>query len=534
MALSESAKQTIRDALLDAAHGEKGVVVRRLAGLFGVSVSRIYHAAALGGAPRARAPTRPSYREWTRVAVHLAHRVPGEPLTLDLAVEGGIEMGVLPPEAADMPIQTARRIARELGLRPGRRRTHRLHADYPMQAFQVDASQSKYLVVSHHGNDGDWTLKLHRRPYPASGYKNKPVGADRMRLWVYSGWDMCTGYVVARYVVAKGESALDTAQFLAWAFEEKADPRIPLHGLADDVWTDLGPAARSGPVRDLLERLDVNLELGLPYAKSRMGGVERGHRTRWDRFERALFLRDADTLKLSELNERLGEFTVRENGLRLSRTRPEGLRALSRTAAWPVLMRRRPADRPLRACPERAIATIAQERPDAHIDFNGILRWGGEYEVPGWSDRKVVARRSVDGTDTVTVEDPKTGERRTAKRYAGRPYGQIRTAGKTELDRLIEGEAPGGGADVYAPREGVERAARLPPRTAPAAPLENPLDADRLPNLESAWSLFIDLYPHPLSAANHAAVRARIEQSGLSRQAVTGLAQQLTGLAQHA
>lgn len=534
MALSESARATIRDVLRDAPHGEKSALAKRLSRLYRISVSGIYRAADLGGTVRPRAPTKPEYREWTRVAVHLAHRPPGKPLTLDLAIEGGIEMGVLPPEAAEMPVQTARRIARELGLRSSRQRTHRLHADYPMQAFQVDASQSKYLVVSHHGNDGDWTLKLHRRPYPASGYKNKPVGADRMRLWVYSGWDMCTGYTVARYVVAGGETALDTAEFLVWAFEEKADPRIPLHGLADDVWTDLGPAARSGPVRDLLERLDVHLALGLPYAKERMGGVERSHRTRWDRFERALFLRDADTIKLSELNQRLLEFTVRENGLRTSRTRPEGQASLSRTAAWPVLMRRRPADKPLRAAPEHAIATIAQEKPDAHIDFNGILRWGGEYEVAGWSDRKVIVRRSVDGSDTVTVEDPATRERRTAKRYVGRPYGHIRSAPKSELDKLLEDDAPAGGADVYAPREGARTAARLPSQAAPAAALENPLDADRLTNIESAMALFFELYPYPLSGANHATVRARIEQSGLSRQAVTELAQQLTGLQRQA
>ena len=468
-----------------------------------------------------------------RIAVFLAHRVPGKPLTLDLAIDSGIEMGVLPPEAAAMPVQTARRIARELGLRRRSKRTHRLHADYPMQAFCVDASQSQCLVVSHRGNDDDWSLKLHRRPYPASGYKNKPVGPDRMRLWVYAGWDMCTGYTVARYVVAQGETAIDTAAFLAWAFEEKDDPRIPLHGLADDVWLDLGPAARSGPVTDLLERLDVNIALGLPYAKERMGGVERSHRTRWDRFERALFLRSSEIIKLSELNARLIEFTVRENGRRLSRTRPEGSRAMSRTAAWPILDRRRPADRPLRACPPDVIATIAQKKDGAWIDFNGILRWNGEYEVADWSNRHVTARRAVDGTDTVTVEDPVTGERRTARRYVARSYGDARSAPATALDRLLADDAPEGGADLYAPAEGAARAGRLPSRAA-AVPIDNPLDADRLPSIERAMALFVSLYPHPLSAANVAAVRARIDQSGLSRQAVTTLAQSLSGLARGA
>lgn len=533
MALSESARASIRAALGGAPRGMKGAEARRLATTYGVSVASVYRAARVGGAPRPRAATRPEYREWTRIAVHLAHRPPGKPLTLDLAIEGGVEMGVLPPEAADMPVQTARRIARELGLRPGRRRTHRMRAEYPMQACQIDGSQSQNLIPFRLGNDGDWTLKLHRRPWSASGYKNKPLGPDRMRLWSYSAWDMCTGYTVARYVVAQGESALDTAEFLCWAFEAKNDPRVPFAGLADDLWTDLGPAARSGPVRDLLERADINLVTGLPYAKERMGGVERSHRTRWDRFERALFLLDADIIKLSELNARLMEFTVRENGLRLSRTQPEGARAMSRTAAWPVLMRRRPADRPLRTLPSGAIATLAQER-DAYVDANGIVRWDGEWEVRGWADRTVIARRPLDGTDTVTLEDPSTGERRIAHRYAPRPYGTVRTAARTALDRLLDEAPPAGGADLYAPAEGATNVARLPSGAAPAAPLDNPLDADRLATIEAAMALFVELYPHPLSGENLAVVRARIEHSGLSRQAVTDLALSLAGLSRYA
>ena len=139
-------------------------------------------------------------------------------------------------------------------------------------------------------------------------------------------------------------------------------------------------------------------------------------------------------------------------------------------------------------------------------------------------------RRAVDGTDTVTVEDPATGERRTATPLQRRDYGDIRTAPATALDRLLAGDAPAGGADLYAPAaEGAQKVVGLPSRAA-ETPLDNPLDADRLPDIERAMALFMSLYPHPLSAANVAAVRARIQDSGLSRQAVTELAQTLAGL----
>ena len=536
MPLSASARSIVRDALTAAPAGKRTETADRLAETFGVSRATVYRAAERRGTKRARAWTRPEYRDWTRSAVRIAQEgPPGEPVPLDEAIRGGIDDGVLPPEAADMPVQTAYRVARELGLKPKRRRTQRLDADWPMQALQCDGSTSKYLVPVKRLPDGDWLLKLHRKPTPARGYKNKPLGPDRERVIVYGLWDMCTGYTLSRYVVARGETAADELTVLCWALEESDDPRIPFHGKPDDLWFDQGNVFKSAAARDFIERLDINPNPGRPYNKERMGGVERAHRARWARFERTLFLRREKTIALSELNARLLEFHVRENARRPSRT-PVAGRRVSRTAAWVALTNARPADNRLQKIVPNAIKTIAHEKTDASIDNNGHVRWDNvTYEVDDWHSMHVTARRGLVGEqDHIIVEDPKTKERRVAYPYRKRPYGAIRGIAKTELEQLAEAPLEFEGADLYAPgRDTADpKVTAIPARSADAAPLEDPLEAGSHPDIERAMSAFTRLYPHPLRPEHRALVVERIRDAGLAKQAVVDIAQGLTALAQ--
>lgn len=531
--LSDAVKKEIAAHLAAAPHGDRVAAAERLAQRYGVSRATIYRVAKRGGTPRERQPERPEYRDWTRIAVALAHSPDvGEPLPLDLAIEAGIDSGDLPPEAADMPIPTAYRLARQIGLTKQRRRSHRLDADYPMQAVLIDYSTSKFLLADREDGD-DWILRLHRRPVPASGYKNRPLREHRKRVGVYALWDMCTGCVVARYVVSSGENALDALDFLCWALAQDKDPRLVLHGVPDDLWSDLGPLARSDAAADLLERLNIALVTGKPYAKERMGGVEVSHKTRWRRFERALFLRGSDTIRLSALNDRLTEFMVRENA-RPARTKVDG-RHRSRAAAWMELTNRRPADNPLCKLPPNAMQTLVREER-RKLDVNGIIRWDNvEYECADWHDRWVIARRAIDGSGDLAIEDEATGEKRLARRYERRPYGTIRQSPASPLEQLL-GDKAGrkANADIYAPKTatGAANVTQLPPRSAAAAPLENPLSGgDRCRDLDEAMRLFTSIYQWPLSAANRALVIERITEAGLSRQAVTALAQELRALA---
>ena len=538
--LTESVKRHIADEIVRCPRGARGALVKRLASTYGISESTVYRAAGRKGPKRARALLHPEYREWTKIVVRLAHRAP-KPVPLEIARDAGVESGALPFEAAAMPVGTMHRLARELGLTSKRKRTHRLSADYPMQAVQIDGSSSEHLVVVRALDDGDYLLKLHRRPYPASGYKNKPLGPERLRVWVYSLWDMCTGYRLARYTVAKGEHMLDAMEFFCWALEEHADPRIPFHGRPDYLWSDQGVLFKGLPAQDLLERLDIELVTGEAYAKERMGGVERSHRTRWQSFERALFLRDSDTIKLSELNARLIEFYIREN-VRRSRTPVGGRRDVSRTDAWVALTNARPADNRLQAFPANAIETMAREA-NRWVDGNGIVRWGGaEYELERLHGCWVAARRSMNGGDMpqhivcefVNVRG-ETGKH-IASRWRPRPYGDVRGVERTPLERLLEDEAalPFTGADVYAPKDDDAahgNVARMRTRTRPAPALTNPVDAGHYPDLDTAMRSFLDIYPHALEPADRALVAERLLEGELAKDLVRDLALELTRVA---
>ena len=545
-ALTAAARQEIQRAFEAAAPGATAAMVRKLAAAFGVSTSTIYRAAQRGGKKRARAPRRPEYREWARMAALIARASPERPLPLDLALEAGVQSGALPPEAAAMPIGTAYRIIRELGFTPRARRARRLFADYPMQAVQVDGSGSECLMAERALADGDFLLKLNTTPLPSGGYKNKPLGPERLRVWCYGLWDMATGYTLSRYAVAAGESSLDAMAFLCWALgAEHGDPRVPFHGVPDNLWTDQGPLFKSAASRELLERLGINLEAGAPYNKNRMGGVERSHRARWSRFESSLFAAGRETWTLAALNARLLEFHIRENDLRFSRARVGGRNA-SRADAWTALTNARPADNRLRKLPADPIATMAREAR-RWADANGVIRWGGvEYELPGdlcnqWvtARRPAVARdgevansqTSASGAGPVVVETD-GGARVMAAPLQARPYGQTPPAATPPLERALADGPPAVAADCYAP--GAARrdagATPLPARSGPAAPLENPLDASRHATPEEAMQAFLSLYGRPLSAARLAQARAILARHNFSKQAARDLALDMSSL----
>lgn len=526
MPLSAPVKATIAAVLAGAPRGSRTDTVRELADTYGVSVATVYRAAQLDGPKRNRAVQRPEYREWVRTAVWVQERAPKR-IPMDIALEAAIESGQCPPEAAEMPLRTAYRLAREMDLGRREKRTHRLHADYPMQAILFDASTSEHLVVAEALPNGDYRLKLHRNRLPKAGYKNKPLAPDRLRVVVYGIWDMCTGCVDVVYVVERGESALGAASSLCRMLAGDADR--PMHGMPDDLWSDQGPLWKSAASRDLLRRLDIHLVTGEAYAKERMGGVERAWRTVWGRFERALFLLGDDVeLTLSGVNERLLEYLRRANA-RPSRT-PVAGRRTGRAAAWTALTNARPKDNPLRKLPEDPVATMAQ-RAERTLDANGILSWDGvEYECADWHARRVICRRAMDGSGDIVLEDPATGERTAAKRYEPRRYGQVRSAPKTALENLLDEDRAVPEVDVYAPRPEPKGVVRMPARSAPAAALENPLDAGRVKDVAEGVALFRQYYPHPLSPANHELVAAEIVRLEYRRSAIVALANELMGL----
>ena len=539
--LSDTVRDDIAETMAAAEHGDRTATAGRLAEFYGVSPSTIYKIAKIGGTPRKREADHPEYRGWVKIAVVIRDRpwrqkgqaVPRKRrLPLDVAIRIGLESGELPKEAAGMPLSTAHRLVDEMNLKPTEKPGQRIEADYPMQALLIDYSTSENLVVDSPDGE-DWILRLHDKPWSADGYKNKPLKPHRQRLGVYALWDICTGCTIARYVVGKGENALDAMKFLAWALGKNKDPRLVVQGLPDDLWSDQGPLAKSKVAAGWFDRLGIALITGAPYDKARMGGVEQSHRRRWD-WELSLFYRDADTIRLSELNERLNEYTVERNGKSRSRTEVDG-RSPSCADAWVALTNARPKDNPLQLFPDNAIETLAREAW-RWIDSNGMVRWDNvHYEVEGWRNRWVIARQAIDRSGDLVLESADgrdKGERRTARRYVPRPYGAVRKFPPTELDKVHAEYADlKANADIHAPKPTADSNVRpMPARTAPAAELDNPLAADRMRDLDEAMRHFTSICPYPLSKGDRQKLVEWIEGSGLSRQAITEKAQEIASL----
>lgn len=535
--------QAARDEWKAAPRAAKVAVGRRWAKALGISLSTLYKKFnALGdrGPARPRAPAKPEYREWAKVLMMQIAKSPDASIPVELALEScavpnpATGATLLPPEAQQVPLATYQRIlTEELGARQRTRRTRRLHADRANQAWLIDASTSKYLTVEGATDDGDYQLRLWRNPFPASGYKNKPLGPDRLRLIYYGAWEMLTGLKLARPIVARGESGLDAMEFLVWAMEARQDARVPLHGKPEDLWSDNGPLLKYGATADLLDRLGIEVPERPPYAKEAMGGIEQVWARLWQRFEQSLFLCAPVTgrfeLTLSQLQTRAGEYFARE-ARRPSRSDP----ALSRADHWTRAINQQGG---VRACPAHPIETLAREKR-CKVDQSGIIRWDNtEYEVPTLFDCWVIARRSLDGTDRVVVEDERTGARYDVTPYRGLGYGEFdgrAPALPIEKARAAAAALPLPG-DVYAPRPEAADAAptnvvtgRFGARAQPADPLPDPLDADRYASLPLAMAAFYQLFRGPLSAANHAAVESRLLEADLRKDAVHELATTLS------
>jgi len=526
--LSEQARQTITSALArcrDAA--ERRREVKGLAARFGVSASTIYRAAPTGRS-RARA-SNPDYMEWTRTAVAVAERAPDGPVALDLALAACIDTGLLPAEAAQMPIGTAYRLRRQLGLDDRQGRLARITAEYPLQAIQFDGSSSKYIsVVDGPDRDGDWLLRLYRRPISARGYKNKPLGPDRERLVTYGITDICTGLRWSEYRIARGENALDAIESLVSMLT--TDPQSPreLRGVPDDLWLDLGPVTKSPITLDLLERLGINLVTGEAYRKTRMAVVERAWRTLWGRFERSLFLLPSPDLRLSELRARLTQYLVAENTRRPARVRVGG-REVSRSDAWQMLVRQRAGQaRPVREMPANALATLAQE-DRRWVDATGRMRYQSQhYDVPDLHDTYVQVIASLDA-DHVLATCLRSGRRVTCRPLTATAYGHPPRRAQTPLERALAQPPAFAGADVFggeAPP--ATNVTRLPAPVAKAAPLADPLAPARCyPSLEAAMVAFAKACPVALLPHQRDQVTAILTAADLRVEAVAELARDI-------
>lgn len=527
--LSHEALQMAVDAYNTAPRKGKTDAINRVSALLGVHPATLRRALRSHGVvqgPSRKRQGNPLYREWTRVVVGIASKTPpgAPPVPLWMALKQAVASGLVPPEAADVPLGTYYRISDELGYGEIRRTT-RIGVDYPNQAWQFDASTSEHFVVLKELDDGDYLIKLSQKPY--SEYKNKPLAAHRLRLCVYSATDMRTGCTVSRYVAAKGENAVDAMDFLLWGMGRGHGMDV-MWGLPDDLWADQGPVVKHASTRNLLEGLGVNVVLGTPGNKERMGQVERSHRTRWG-FERSfyMFVKDKASLelKLSEMNAYLQEF-IQEMNQRPARFDV----SLSKSAAWVRGMAGRGGVKPL---PEGAMQALCFDFR-RFVGRDGVFRLENElYEVreSRLLGRHVYVHRGLDGL--ITVEDM-TGEIYEVKKFEPKGYGEFTGVKKAAGERLKEeaqavsaGSAGGLNAHIFAPKPKSEpsKIRAFQPKTLEPAELDNPLDASCYRTIEAAMRDFMELSGlYAMGMEQRAQIEAIIKASGMSREKVQELA----------
>ena len=513
MSLNPNVIDTIRCDWQAAPGGAKSAVICRWATSLNCSQATIYRRLGIGR-KRQGARKIDAIETYAQVVAQIKRKPPenhGE-LTTAQAVQIAVENGVIPGDMLGRA-STFDRVMREMGLSRRRRRIQRFQAEYPNQMHHVDASTSKCFYIHRKLPDGDRVLRLHAGS--KTGYKNKPVPI-RERPWVYGLVDDHSGYQVARYVAAYGETAVDNLDFIQWAWSQNDDKL--LFGLPDQIKGDLGPMMRGPAAQDFFDRLGVAIDPSSPENKESHGKIERPWRTAWQRFEKPFFVQpDWKTFEitLSELNRRFLIYLEELNG------RPHRYeRTLTRRQAWQRINQRGGAV----AIPEGALSTIAR-RYDRTVGADGCFSIDNNiYEVQGLHDAKVFVYQGVfDGK--LVVQDRSTGDKYAVEDFAPNPVGTYTAHAETPHQQARKAAQD---LDVtntlYMERPEAGNVTLFPTRVQPAPAIENPLSVDTYPELAAAMRDFVAISGVVPDAENREAICGLITENGLDRAFVRELA----------
>jgi len=521
MALADSIKAQIRSEWLAAQNGARSGIIARWAQKVGCSYQSLYRTLDIG---RKRCGERKicGIEDAAALVAQIKKRPPkdaGE-IATDQAVELAIANGIIPEEMADVSIGTWNRIMREDGLSKKSRRVQRFQAEYPNQLHHVDASTSAFFYI--HRQEGDeYILRMHGGS--ALGYKNKPVPI-RLRPWVYGLTDDYSGYHLARYVAAAGESLADNLQFLSWGWSFNDDK--PFFGIPDRIKADQGPLMKGDASREWLDRLGVELDGSTPYEKEAHGKIERPWRTLWGRFERVFFA-EADWRKfeitMSELQRRFRIYQNTYYNMLPHRYEP----GITRLDAWRRINTLRGG---AVAMPENAIATAAR-RHIRTVSMDGCISLDGTiYEVKGLHDAKVRVYEGI-FEDRLVVEDIATGEKYETRKFAPAKLDDYRREKDTPHQKAVKAAEDlvmrntlYGGVGSEEREAGNKKVTRLPTRIRERREISNPLGVDSYGSIEAAMREFLNICPVRLTAEDRASVRELIVENGLNRAFVRELA----------
>lgn len=497
-----------------APHGSKTEILRRWSRVIGLSVQQLHRVLPKSEKRKRKAePIRKEYWQWAEVVFAIKKRPPegaGEIIT-EQAVRIAVQEGKIPEEALQVPVGTFDRIGRQLMMHRRRKRANRIQAERPNQVHHFDASTSKFFYVAREvGND--YVLKLHR---PGQmGYKNKPIPVDRKRPWVYGVTDDHSGYHLALYTVAVGETAADSLLALSMFWEEM--------GLPEELMADQGMLKKCLASAEFIERLGIRLPQAMPYEKQAHGKIERPWRTHWHRFERQFFaLSDWERFEitLEELNRQFRNYLEEYNSM------PHRFeKDISRRDAW----RRVNLYGGIVKIPRDALQTVAR-RAKRKVDAAGILHYEGhDYEVKGLHDAWVYVYEGV-FEDRLVVQDVETGQRYEVQKFRPLAWGEFRAHKKTPHERAVQmGEALEIKGVLYteAPEKD-GRVVEMPIRTKEEREVTDPFDVDRFATLDDAWQEFASIVGGLIPEEEKAVILRLFREHDLEMSFVIDLAQEV-------
>lgn len=356
----------------DPCSGERGVIVKRLASAFGVSVNTAYlylkkYAGWTSGKKprRGKGETCVPEKLCRRIAELLLYpRATGkEVMTLKLAVrimkDNG--EGVADPETGEiiMPsVETISRAMRQYGCHPEQLKkgkpTGRVRSLHPNHVWQLDAS----VCILYRIRGAKRVVFLDERTYNAKKPKNL-IEIKNKRIVRYVVTDHTSGAFYVRYEQAAGETAEGVLRTLISFIDDRGN-HDPAHGLPLILYTDPGPANTASLVTGFCEQLDVRLIHHAPGAANATGAVESYQNIVERQFESRLRFMDVPDVAYlqNEADRWRRHFCARVEHSRLKTTR---------NAAWLTIQ-----EEQLRTVPRDVLEALAHwkdERRNVGTDF---------------------------------------------------------------------------------------------------------------------------------------------------------------------
>ena len=447
------------------------------------------------------------------------------------AKENALLNGLIAPRFADTPVATFDRVIRELGINPQRRRIERFQAERPNQMHHVDGSTSDCFYVAEALPDGDYLLRLHKGH---KDYKNKPIPVDGLRPWYYGVVDDHSGVLCTRMVAACGENAGDNIDFLCWAWGQQEGK--DLYGLPEKIKGDHGPMMKSPAVKDLFDRLGVEVDPSIPGNKEAHGKIEVTWSKIWQSFERPYFM-ISDwknfSITMSELMRRFSRWQERYNA---NRHRFE--RKLTKKQAWERIS----LHGGVVLLPEDALRTVAR-RWQRDVDQAGCFSIDAEmYEVKGLHDAKVWVLKGV-FEEKMVVIDKASGRTYEVENFRPNALGEFRANAENSYQQTRKEAATLTGVEnrLYSDQhmeqirsEVPKPFAKLPTRVKEKRKMINPLATDVYRTVHDGLADFQSQAGIFLNKENREAVAAMIAKNGLSRQFVRDLASEVQTASIHA